>query len=136
MESGSYRVMVRRRFDMTGRIVVVLLLALTSLLAPAGLSAQATLDSANRYPHVGAIMLWRVDDRGEPLQLRAFVSGTLVRERVMVTAGHFTAPLKALGMLPPNLRAFVSFSPTNARDPRTWIRVVRMATHPSMPPCP
>ena len=54
----------------------------------------------------------------------------------MITAGHFTAPAKALGKLPPTIRIFASFSPTNARDPRTWIAVIAQATHPSMPHCP
>jgi len=114
--------------------------ALTStgafLLGTTAVSAQVTIDSENRYPAVGAIMIWRVDERETPLQLLAFVSGTLIRDRVMVTAGHFTAPVKALGAMPPHLRAFASFSPTDARDPKTWIPVVGMATHPSMPPCP
>jgi hypothetical protein len=76
------------------------------------------------------------NDAGKPLQLLAFVSGTLVRDRVMVTAGHFTAPVKALGTMPPSVRAVASFSPTDARDPATWIPVARMDTHPSMPHCP
>lgn len=99
-------------------------------------SAQLTIDSANSYANVGAIMIWRVDDSGKPQQLLAFVSGTLIRDRVMVTAGHFTGPAKALGGMPPSVRAFASFSPTDARDPTTWIPVVRMVTHPSMPHCP
>ena len=81
-------------------------------------------------------MVWRVDTAGNPVQLRGFASGTLIRDRVMVTAGHFTAPAKALGSLPPDIRIFASFSPTDARDPKTWIPVVRLATHPSMPHCP
>lgn len=100
------------------------------------ISAQATVDRENRYANVGAIMVWRVDDGGKPLHLLGFVSGTLIRDRVMVTAGHFTAPAKALGSLPPSIRMFASFSPTNAKDPKTWIPVVRQATHPSMPHCP
>jgi hypothetical protein len=99
-------------------------------------AAQVTIDLENRYSNVGAIMVWRVDDAGKPVELRAFVSGTLIRDRVMVTAGHFTAPAKALGSLPPSIRIFASFSPTDAKDPRTWIPVVRLATHPSMPHCP
>ena len=99
-------------------------------------SAQVDIDSENRYPNVGAIMVWRVDDSGKPLQLLAFVSGTLIRDRVMVTAGHFTAPVKALDAMPPSVRAFASFSPSDARDSKTWIPVVRMTTHPSMPHCP
>ena len=50
----------------------------------------------NTYSNVGAIMVWQVDDSGRPVQLRAFASGTLIRPRVIVTAGHFTAPTKAL----------------------------------------
>jgi hypothetical protein len=98
--------------------------------------AQVTIDLENRYSNVGVIMVWRVDDAGKPVELRAFASGTLIRDRVMVTAGHFTAPAKALGSLPPSIRIFASFSPTDAKDPRTWIPVVRLATHPSMPHCP
>jgi hypothetical protein len=106
------------------------------LLGSTAVSAQVSIDSENRYPNVGAIMVWRVDNSGKPLQLLGFVSGTLIRDRVMVTAGHFTAPVKALGAMPPSVRAFASFSPTDARDPKTWIPVARMATHPSMPLCP
>ena len=106
------------------------------LLGSTAVSAQASLDSQNRYPNVGAIMVWRVDSSGKPLKLLAFVSGTLIRDRVMVTAGHFTGPVKALGGMPPSVRAFASFSPTDARDPKTWIPVARMTTHPSMPLCP
>ena len=100
------------------------------------LPAQVTVDHENRYANVGVIMVWRVDGAGKPLQLRGFASGTLIRDRVMVTAGHFTAPATALGSLPPSIRMFASFSPTDARDPGTWIPVVRQATHPSMPHCP
>ena len=99
-------------------------------------SAQATVDLENRYPNVGVIMVWRVDEAGKPLQLRGFASGTLIRDRVMVTAGHFTAPAKALGSLPSSIRMFASFSPTDAKNPKTWIPVVGQATHPSMPHCP
>ena len=99
-------------------------------------SAQLTVDLENRYPSVGAIMVWSVDEAGTPIELRGFVSGTLIRDRAMVTAGHFTAPAKALGSLPPSLRMYASFSPTDAKDPRTWIPVVGQVTHPSMPHCP
>src|SRR6188508_1736855 len=103
---------------------------------PTTLSAQTTIDLENRYPNVGVIMVWRVDSAGKLVELRGFVSGTLIRDRVMVTAGHFTAPATTLGSLPPSIRIFASFSPTDAKDPSTWIPVVGWATHPSMPPCP
>ena len=97
---------------------------------------QAIIDADNQYANVGAIMVWRIDDSGKPVELRAFASGTLIRSRVMVTAGHFTAPARALGGLPPSIRMFTSFSATDARDPATWIPVTAQATHPSMPHCP
>jgi hypothetical protein len=65
-----------------------------------------------------------------------FASGILIRGRVMVTAGYVTAPTKALGGMPPGTRMVASFSPADARDPRTWIPVVAQVTHPSMPHCP
>jgi hypothetical protein len=104
--------------------------------ASAPLSAQAVVDAGNRYPSVGAVMVWRVDEAAKPVELRGFASGTLIRDRVVVTAGHFTAPAKALGSLPPSIRMFASFSPANAKDPKTWIPVTGFATHPSMPHCP
>jgi len=100
------------------------------------ISAQVSVDLENRYSNVGAIMVWRVDDAGNPVELRGFASGTLIGDRVMVTAGHFTAPATSLGSLPPSIRIFASFSPGNAKDPKTWIPAVRYATHPSMPHCP
>ena len=114
----------------------VLALLLLLLAAPALVSGQATVDLENKYPNVGVIMVWRVDDSGKLVELRGFASGTLIRDRVMVTAGHFTAPAKALGVLPPSIRIVASFSPTDAKNPTTWIPVVAMETHPSMPPCP
>jgi hypothetical protein len=99
-------------------------------------SAQTVVDVENTYSNVGAIMVWRVDDSGKPVELRGFASGTLIRPHVMITAGHFTAPVKALGEIPPTIRIFASFSPTDARDPGTWVPVIALATHPSMPHCP
>lgn len=106
--------------------------AVSLLREPATVSPQTTID----YSNVGALMVWRVDAAGNPVELRGFASGTLIRDRVMVTAGHFTAPASALGTLPPTTRIFASFSSINAKDPETWIRVVGQATHPSMPYCP
>lgn len=99
-------------------------------------SAQVTTDSLNAYSNVGVLMLWRVADAGAPQQLIAVASGTLIRDRVMVSAGHFTAPFEVLGGIPSSMRVFASFSAADARDPRTWIPVVDMVTHPSMPRCP
>lgn len=106
------------------------------LCASVAVSAQTIVDEENNYSNVGAIMVWRVDDSAKPIELLGFASGTLIRPRVMVTAGHFTAPTKALGELPPTIRMFASFSPTDVRNPGTWIPVQAQFTHPSMPHCP
>ena len=120
----------------TRPVAAIMAGAVALLLGSVALSSQTTIDVEDSYPNVGAIMVWRVDDAGKPVQLRGFASGTLIRSRVMLTAGHFTAPTKAMGEMPPTLRAFASFSPTDARNPGTWIPVVAQATHPSMPHCP
>jgi hypothetical protein len=119
------------------RSVAALMMGTSALLlGSARSSAQVTVDADNCYPNVGAIMVWRVDDSSKPVELRGFASGTLIRPHVMVTAGHFTAPVKALGGIPPTIRIFASFSATDARNPATWIPVIALATHPSMPHCP
>jgi len=117
-------------------ITRVLIGAAALLVGSVAASAQAILDAENNYSNVGALMVWRLDDSGKPVQLLAFASGTLIRPRVMVVAGHSTGPTKALGGMPPMIRMFASFSPTDVRDPSTWIPVIAQATHPSMPHCP
>ena len=117
-------------------IVIAACVAMSLAYASSTGRAQAVVDVDDRYPHVGVLMVWRVDTAGTPVELRGFASGTLIRERVMVTAGHFTAPATSLGALPPSIRIVASFSPTDPRDRSTWIPVVRLATHPSMPHCP
>ena len=116
---------------------LALLATLAALLfAPLGLQAQVTVDELNEFPNVGAIMVWLVDDDGQPLALLTLASGTLIHEKVLVTAGHFTAPVRDLGGLPPNINVYASFSPTNALDPSTWVPVTAQLTHPSIPFCP
>src|SRR5262249_50878543 len=109
------------------------LATLTALLAgPLDSQAQVSVDVANEFPYVGVIEVWLVDDDGTPLELLTFASGTLIHHRVMVTAGHFTAPVRDLGGLPPSIRVFASFSPTDALNPSTWIRSsLRSPTRPS-----
>ena len=100
------------------------------------IQAQATIDLENRYANVGALMIWRVDDTGKPVQLLGFASGTLILDRVMVTAGHVTAPANTFDSLPSSIRYFASFSAIEAKNPATWIPVIGFKTHPSMPHCP
>lgn len=121
---------------MSVTLPAVAILALSLTATQTALEAQTTVDTGNRYSSVGVVMVWQVDDAERPVQLRGFASGTLILDRVVVTAGHFTAPASALGTLPPSIRLFASFSPTEAKNPATWIPVVGVATHPSMPHCP
>jgi len=58
--------------------------AVALLLGSAAAPAQTSVDVENRYPNVGAIMVWRVDDSGKPIQLLGFASGSLIRARVMI----------------------------------------------------
>ena len=45
-----------------------------SLLAATSAQAQVSVDADNRYPSVGAIMVWRMEG-GQPVEMRGFVSG-------------------------------------------------------------
>ena len=53
-------------------------IAATIALGPGSkaIGAQATADFENRYPSVGVIMVWRIDEAGNPVELRGFASGT------------------------------------------------------------
>ena len=110
--------MSAKRICNTRKILTVSAVLGPLLIGPMAPSTQVTPDVDNQFPNVGVIMVWIVDQAGNPVQLLGFASGTLIRDRVMVTAGHFTAPATALGgMLPSFIRVFASFSPTDARDP-------------------
>jgi hypothetical protein len=128
-------VIAMRRQPLTRKLGLLVTLA-TLLFASPGLRGQVSVDVHNEFANVGAIMVWLVDDDGQPLALLTLASGTLIHEKVLVTAGHFTAPVRDLGGLPPGIRVYASFSPTNALDPSTWIPVTAQFTHPSIPFCP
>jgi hypothetical protein len=97
---------------------------------PAGI-----VDKFNLFPNVGAMLVVVVpNDFGIPEGILAFCSGTLIQERVFLTAGHCTGP-SSFAPLPPFIQVFVSLSP-NALDRSTWRPVVAHVTHPSIPPCP
>jgi hypothetical protein len=50
-----------------GRIAIALAGSIALGLGSMTVTAQATVDVANRYPNVGVIMVWRIDDAGKPL---------------------------------------------------------------------
>ena len=126
-------------------------LLLTALLVPQqGLRAQdrphtqphvwpdlhsiKVVDVFNLFPNVGALIyVAEPNDFGLPPGIVATCTGTLIHERVLLVAGHCTAP--TAGGLLPFIKAFVTFSP-NALDRSTWRPVSDFAFHPSLPPCP
>ena len=96
---------------------------------------QGIVDAPNLFPQTGALLIVGLpNDVGFPVGVVAFCSGTLIHERVFLTAGHCTGPA-SFAPLPPFIKAFVSFSP-NALNQSTWRAVAEQITHPSIPPCP
>ena len=91
-------VIAMRRQPLTRTLALLVTLA-TLLFASPGLRAQVSVDVHNEFANVGAIMVWLVDDDGQPLALLTLASGTLIDDKVLVTAGHFTAPVRDLGGL-------------------------------------
>ena len=92
------------------------------------------VDVFNLFPNVGALItLAESNDAGLPPGILGQCTGTLIHERVVLVAGHCTAP--AAGGLPPFIKTFMTFNP-NALDRSTWRAVSDLVTHPSLPPCP
>jgi hypothetical protein len=92
------------------------------------------VDVFNLFPNVGALItLAESNDAGLAPGILGQCTGTLIHERVVLVAGHCTAP--AVGGLPPFIKTFMTFSP-NALDRSTWRAVSDLVTHPSLPPCP
>ena len=135
--------MTRRRLTSTAALLGLLAVAAFDRPTAALTSAEA-IDSANAYPNVGTLMVWRNANNplGLPGGLAAAVTGVLIHPQVILTAGHFTARIEgasASGQLPPWNRLVVSFAP-NAFDESTWIELDRARgtclAHPSFPrPC-
>jgi len=105
-----------------------------------------TIDSTNRFPNVAAsIVDVGPNDAGIPVGILGHCTATLIRDRVLLTAGHCVgaaldgapggARVVGAEALPPFIHVYVSFSPT-ALERSTWIPVVRFAGHPSLLPCP
>jgi hypothetical protein len=110
----------------------------------AALTGSKAIDSANAYPNVGVVMVWRDANNplGLPGGLATYVTGVLIHPQTILTAGHFTARIEgvaASGQMPSWLRIVASFAP-NAFDQATWIELNRAlgtcVAHPSFPrPC-
>ena len=84
-------------------------------------------DDNNTFKNVGAAFL--VDSSNN---IVGFCSGTLIHERLFLTAGHCLG----LGPIPEGLRGFVSFAPLDARNSSTWIEGDYALVHPSMADVP
>jgi hypothetical protein len=133
------------RLSLSSAAALIITLAIPALNRPtSALTSAEAVDSANAYPNVGVVMVWR--DAGNPLGLpgglATYVTGVLIHPQTILTAGHFTARIEgasASGQLPSWLRVVASFSP-NAFDQSTWIDLNRArgtcVAHPSFPrPC-
>ena len=101
---------------------------------PDSLATVKIVDVLNLFSNVGALIFdVEPNDAGFPPGVITHCTGTLIHERVVLLAGHCTAP--TAGGLLPFIKVYVSFSP-NALDRSTWRAVSDLAWHPSIPPCP
>lgn len=75
-------------------ILVATLAASLVLAVPAGAITFGTVDTANRFPHVGAV----IAEYNEPGTQEVLCSGTLISPTVFLTAGHCTAFLESIGI--------------------------------------
>jgi hypothetical protein len=103
----------------------------TSSRGPLALVAS-TPDTGNRFPEVGAFIVWAQPNSDRvPEGLVAVCTGTLVHERVVLTAGHCTG--RGVRGVPSFVQMSVSFSRSNAFDRSSWLPVRRLVMHPSLP---
>lgn len=80
-----------------------------------------SVDTVHTY--VGAIVIHRLDG-----SYALFCSGSLISQRVFLTAGHCTNMLASSAVTPNRL--FVSFATRPLLDPGSWNAVASFATHP------
>ena len=106
--------MTRLWLGSTAALISILAVPMSNRPTAALTSAEA-IDSANDYPNVGVIMIWR--DANNPLELpgglATYVTGVLIHPQTILTAGHFTARVEgaaAGGQLPPWNRIVASFA--------------------------
>ncbi|MBA7671126.1 hypothetical protein ES703_79277 [subsurface metagenome] len=106
-----------------GAVAVVLFI--TFCISPASGIVWGVLDNG-KHPNVGTILyVWQ----GQAYQLG---SGTLIHEKVFLTAGHVTNYLNRminLGMITTE-DVYVSFDSDNAFTISTWLHITHVITHP------
>ena len=93
-----------------------------------------TVDSTNIYRNVGMVLFTHAPNGlGIPVgPTGIFCTGTLIHERVVLTAGHCMG-YGVRGDLPSWLRVVVSFSPDKPEDPATWIETTAQLVNPAFP---
>ena len=93
------------------------------------------IDVHNLFPNVGLSVVWAdANNAGVPPGVLGACSGTLIQERVFLTAGHCTRISE--GGIPPFIRVFVTFNLHVFDDRSTRNPVIAQAWHPSTLPCP
>lgn len=122
----------RRRFA----VAIAALVAVACFLSPAPAIVNGKVDSNNTFPNVGAIVVVK------PVQFPSLPAlanppasvacGILIHPRVMLAAGHVTAPMEQLlAEGTATLDDFrVSFSP-NSFDRKSWHEIADVITHPN-----
>lgn len=114
---------------------VLLVLALGAGAVSLYAEDQRHIDVQNLFPNVGAAIVWAgPNNAGVPPGVLGACSGTLIQERVFLTAGHCTRVSQ--DGIPPFIQIFVTFNLHVFDDRSTWIPVVEQAWHPSTLPCP
>ena len=106
-----------------GAVAVVLFI--TFCISPASGIVWGVLDNGE-HPNVGTILVV------EPDRTYQLGSGTLIAEKVFLTAGHVTDYLNWLidwGVITID-DVYVSFDSLNAFDDKTWRQITRVITHP------